>query len=272
MRKLCMALVACAMLLVGCGSDKADSEQETFTVGMECNYAPFNWQVTDKTDSSVSLGGAGYADGYDVMIAQKIADKLDKKLVIKKLSWDGLQPALQSGTIDAIIAGMTATPERENGIDFTSSYYESEMVMIVRKGDECEKYKSIQEFTKKTVVGQKNTSYDEIIEQIKGVKHMTPKGSYPEMVVALQQKEADGITAELPVAEGIIESNPNLAYVTFTEGKGFDIDTSVSIGLKDGIKDEQFYKDVQAALDSITQDERKQLMETARKNVPANMQ
>lgn len=272
MKKLCLAIVMCVAMLVGCGSEKDESKKDTFTVGMECNYAPFNWQVTDETETSVSLGGAGNADGYDVMIAQKIADKLGKELVIKKLSWDGLQPALQSGTIDAIIAGMTATPERENGIDFTSSYYESEMVMIVRKGDECEKYKSIQEFTKKTIVGQKNTSYDEIIEQIKGVKHMTPKASYPEMVVALQQKEADGITAELPVAEGIIKSNPNLTYVSFAEGKGFDIDTSVSIGLKDGIKDEQFFKDVQAALDSISKDERKQMMETARKNVPANMQ
>lgn len=272
MKKLCMALIACAMMLVGCGNKDSKTSQETFTVGMECNYAPFNWQVNDKTETSVSLGGAGNADGYDVMIAQKIADKLGKKLVIKKLAWDGLQPALQSGTIDAIIAGMTATPERENGIDFTTSYYESEMAMIVRKDDDCAKFKSIQEFSGKSIVGQKNTSYDEIIDQIKNVKHMTPKSSYPEMIVALQQKEADGITAELPVAKGIIETNPSLTYITFEKGKGFDIDTSVSIGLKEGTKDTQTYKDIQAALDSISQDERIQLMEKARQNVPANMQ
>lgn len=267
MKKL-LGLVALSLVLCGCG--QGGSTEDTFVVGMECNYAPFNWQTTEQTETSVSLGGAGYADGYDVMIAQKIADKLGKKLEIKKLSWDGLQPALESGTIDAIIAGMTADADRENGIDFTTPYYESEMTMIVRKDDECAKFNDIQQFSGKNVVGQKNTNYDTVIDQIKGVNHLTPKQSYPEMVFALQQKEADGITAELPVAEGIVESNPDLTYVTFAEGKSFEIDTSVSIGLKEGSRDTEEFENIQKALDSISTDERNEMMKNASSNVPAN--
>ena len=269
MKKFSVLLLASIVFASGCGGDDSTSDgKDKLVVGMECNYAPFNWQTSSESDTSVSLGGAGYCDGYDVMIAQEIADELDMELEIKKSSWDGLQPALNSGEIDAIIAGMTANEDRENGIDFTTPYYESEMVMIVRKGDETQNYTDIQQFTGKTVIGQKSTNYDTIIDQIKGVNHAAPKATYPEMIVALQNKDVDGITAELPVAQGAIAANPDLTIVHFDEGKGFDIDTSVSIGLKEGSRDGDFFNKIQAALDKISEDKRNELMEAARENQP----
>lgn len=274
MKKLLFALMTVALILTGCGSSgssdsSATETNGTFTVGMEAGYQPFNWQTTEATDTTVELdGGAGLADGYDVVIASKIAQKLNKKLVIKKISWDGLQPALESGEIDAIIAGMTASEEREEGIDFTTPYYESEMTMIVRKDSEMAKFNKISDFSGYTVMGQKNTNYDTIIDQIKGVKHATPKATYPELVVALQNSDTDGITAELPVAKGIVSANSDLTYVTFTEGNGFDVDTSVSIGLKNDTRDTEDFKAVQAALDEISQEERIQIMQDAVDRAP----
>lgn len=64
------------------------------------------------------------------------------------------------------------------------------------------------------------------------MEHVTPKATYPELVVALQNGDAVGITAEMPVAEGIVAANPDLTIVKFEDGKGFDVDTTVSIGLK----------------------------------------
>ena len=55
-------------------------DKDTFVVGMECGYAPFNWQTSTKTDTSVKLGKSGYADGYDVQIAKKIAKKIRKEI------------------------------------------------------------------------------------------------------------------------------------------------------------------------------------------------
>ena len=273
MKKIGKTLIAMAMvsLFFGCGGQQQETaESEQFVVGMECAYAPFNWQTSQESETTVSLGNAGYADGYDVQIAKRIADDLGKELVIKKISWDGLSVALESGEIDAIIAGMTANETREEGIDFTTPYYDSEgMIMIVRKDGEEAKFTDIQQFSGKNVVGQKGTNYDDVIDQIKGVHHATAKATYPEMVVALQQGDVDGITAEMAVAEGVVAANKDLTIVHFDEGKGFECDTTVSIGLKEGTRDSEFFKQVQATLDKITPEERKQLMTEAVNRQPA---
>lgn len=269
MRNVGKLLLAGAMALTLCACGGQEAEDNTFVVGMECGYAPFNWQISEETDTAVSLGASGYADGYDVQIAKKIADELGKELVIKKISWDGLPLSLQSGDIDAIIAGMTANEEREEGIDFTTPYYDSKgMIMIVRKDSAEAAFTDIQQFAGKNVVGQKGTSYDDVIDQIEGVNHVTPKATYPEMVVALQQGTVDGITAEMAVAEGVLAANDDLTVVKFEEGKGFEADTTVSIGLKEGTRGTDFFNDVQAALDKISEDERNQLMSDAVLNQP----
>lgn len=275
-KKLAAVALAMTFVLSGCGGNEEEDKnvssvtgKEKFVVGMECNYAPFNWQSNEQTDTSVAIGGAGYCDGYDVRVARYVAEQLDREIEIKKVSWEGLQPALNAGEIDAVIAGMTADDKRREGMDFTTPYYESEMVMIVRKSDKkVAKYKDIQQFKGKTIIGQKSTNYDTVIDQIKGVKHVTPKATYPEMIVALQKKEVDGITAELPVAEGAVAANKDLTIVHFKKGKGFDIDTSVSIAMKKGTSDSQLFKDVQKAVDNLSKETRDQWMKEARNAQP----
>ena len=93
--------------------------------------------ISDASSSSgddVCFAAAGgYADGYDVRIAKIIADQLGMELEIVKTEWDGLTPALLSGNIDVIIAGMSPTAERRMTIDFTDSYYDTELTVVVRK-------------------------------------------------------------------------------------------------------------------------------------------
>lgn len=107
-------------------------------VGMECAYKPFNWtDMGTPTLGAVAISGEGnegtYANGYDVQIAQYVANKLGMTLEIYAIEWDGLLPALNSGTVDAIIAGMSPTAEREEQIDFTNVYYSSNLVVIYKK-------------------------------------------------------------------------------------------------------------------------------------------
>lgn len=107
-------------------------------VGMECAYEPYNWTDMDGTSlGAVPISGEGkeglYANGYDVQIAQYIANKLGTKLEIYSFEWDSLIPALESGAIDAIAAGMSPTAERAQQIDFSDTYYESNLVVIIRK-------------------------------------------------------------------------------------------------------------------------------------------
>src|SRR5688572_18146929 len=97
-------LISTILLLAGCGtsngSDSASTEDNTFKVGLEAGYAPFNWTQNDDSNGGVKIdGSAEYAGGYDVEIAKKVAEGLGKELVIVKTEWDGLVPALTSGKI-----------------------------------------------------------------------------------------------------------------------------------------------------------------------------
>lgn len=106
-------------------------------VAMECAYQPFNWTRLEQGANTVPIQGEGksgtYADGYDVQVARYVAAKLGRKLEIYAMEWDSLIPAVQSGAVDAIVAGMSPTAERAQEIDFTDCYYESDLVVVIRK-------------------------------------------------------------------------------------------------------------------------------------------
>lgn len=110
----------------------------TLKIGMECAYEPYNWTDTEGTSlGAVPISSEGqsglYANGYDVQIAQYVANRLGLRLEIYAMEWDSLIPAVNSGAIDAIVAGMSPTAERSEQLDFTDTYYESNLVVIIRK-------------------------------------------------------------------------------------------------------------------------------------------
>ena len=263
MKKLLVLLML--VLLVGCSSDQ--ESDNVLRVGMECDYAPFNWTQVESSDTAVQISEVDYADGYDVVIASKIAKALGKEVQIVKTEWNSLIPALNAGQIDCIIAGMTETPERAEEVNFTSNYYESQKVVIVRGDSDLANINDIQQLSGYNVLGQINTTYDEIIDQINGVNHMTPLATYPRMILSLQSKEADAITAELPVARGVVSANPDLAIVEFADGHGFEVDTSVSIAVAK--ENTELLNSIQKALDAISVEERLSIMEAAVSRQPA---
>ena len=270
MKKI-LTLLFVLLLACGCSSQQPAQDAQEGTsvlrIGMECDYAPFNWTQSSDSDTAVPISSVDFADGYDVVIGSLIAEKLGMEVQVVKTDWDSLIPSLNAGAIDCIIAGMTETPERAEAVNFTTPYYESQMVVIVRKDSELNNIKSIQELSGYKVLGQANTTYDEIIDQIEGVNHMTPLSSYSRMVLSLRSGEADAITAEMPVANGVVAANPDLSYVVFADGQGFDVDTSVSIAVAKENTD--LLNSIQNALDQISQEERLQIMEDAVNRQPA---
>ena len=266
-----------AVLLAGCGSSNTASTAETtadantLRVGMECNYAPYNWSTTTETETSKQISEVDYCDGYDVMMATELAEKTDREVEIVKLDWDNLVLSLQNDQIDAVIAGMTATPDREEEVDFTTPYYVSTEVVLVRKDSDLADITSLEELSGRKVVGQMNTLYDTIIDQIPGVDHQPAAETFPAAVQALQAGAVDAVTSELPVAKGVTEANPDLMYIEFEDGKGFtgaEEDASVSIAVKKGNTD--LLNDLQEALDTISEEDREAMMEQAVANQPAN--
>ncbi len=116
-------------------STKTDTSSGVLKIGMECAYDPFNWTQNNDKNGAVAISGKSgfYANGYDVQVAKYIAAELGMKLEIYQYDWDGLIPAVQSGALDAIIAGMSPTAEREMELDFTNCYYTSNLVVLYKK-------------------------------------------------------------------------------------------------------------------------------------------
>ncbi|MBQ1901030.1 MAG: transporter substrate-binding domain-containing protein [Lachnospiraceae bacterium] len=234
---------------------------------MECNYAPFNWTTPEASDTTIQLSTADYADGYDVAMAKRLGEILGKEVEIVKLDWDNLILSLQNQQIDCIIAGMTDTVEREEEVNFTSPYYESEEVMIVSANSKYVDATSIQDFAGATIQGQMNTVYDEVIDQIEDVNHKAAAETFPAAIQALQSGAIDGVVSELPVALGVTEANPDLTIVRFAEGQGFTANTTVSIAVRK--TDPEFQAQLEGALSQITEEERNQMMEAAVERQPA---
>ena len=92
-------------------------EKKVLKVAMECGYAPYNWTQMDDSNGAVPISNVpgAYANGYDVMIAQRICETYGWELEIVSSAWDSLCPAVQSGTMDANIAGQSMTAERMHG-------------------------------------------------------------------------------------------------------------------------------------------------------------
>ena len=281
--RLISAALAAALALAGCttgtestttsSTDSGDSASTTekLRVGMECNYAPFNWTTTEESETTVAISDVDYADGYDVVIAAKLAEAVGREVEIVKTDWDALIPALKAGEIDCIIAGMTETEERALEVDFTSPYYISKEVVIVRKDSELANITNIQELSGYKVIGQMGTIYDDIIDQIEGVVHMDAATDFPAAINALQYGEVDAVTSELPVAVGVTSANDDLTYVEFDSENGFEgseTDASVSIAVA---KDNTDLLDaLQEALDNISEEEREEIMTTAVETQPAS--
>lgn len=280
MRKKLSFLIAISLtmilLLAGCGtgggSKKAGStggtEEETFKVGLEAGYAPFNWTQIDDANGGVKIdGGKEYAGGYDVEIAKKIADGLGKKLVIVKTEWDGLVPALTSGKIDAIIAGMSPTKERKKTIDFSDNYYKSNLVMVVKKGGKYDGATSIQDFKGAKITGQLNTFHYSVIDQIKGVEKQPALDNFPAMRVALESGVIDGYVSERPEGVSAESANKKFKMVEFTAGfKTSDDDTAIAVGVA---KDSELTGKINTILKGISEEERTSIMDAAIKNQPA---
>ena len=119
-------------------AEEPENPTGTLRVGMECAYEPYNWtDISGASFGAVPISGEGkdglYANGYDVQIAKYVAARLGMNLEIYSIEWDSLLPALESGAIDAVAAGMSPTAERAAQIDFTDTYYESNLVVIIRK-------------------------------------------------------------------------------------------------------------------------------------------
>ena len=268
MKRLCRlltAFLALALFLVTAlptfATDKVKTIQDgKLLIGMEAGYPPYNWTQNDDSNDGVAIqGGSDYANGYDVAVAQIVADELDLELEVVKIEWDGLIPALQADKIDLIAAGMSPTPERAEAIDFTNPYYTVQFAMMVMKDGEFSEASSINDFEGATVTGQLSTLHYDLLDQIKGGKIDQAMPTFPAMRVALESGKIDAYVTEIPEALSATAANDKFKYVELDPS--FDLaeeETQISMGVKKG---NPLLEEINKILDTIDEDQRAEIME-----------
>ena len=274
MKKLLTLLLAVcltfgsALSLTSCGNkEESVDNRPILKVGMECGYQPFNWTQFDDSNGAIKIQDKNnqYANGYDVKIAKKIADALDMQLHIYAYEWDNLVPAVESGKLDLIIAGMSPTADRALKIDFTHAYYESNLVVVVRKDGNFANATTISDFAGAKIVAQAATFHDTVIDQIEGVNHVVPMEDFPTMLTALASRTVDGYIAEEPGAIADCNANSDFKYIPLVNNDtGFTVTDPTNVTLAVGLKKNSELLDrINAIIDAITVTERATLMNEA---------
>lgn len=249
----------------------ASEERPVYRIGMECDYAPNNWQESEATDTNLPISNLDgfYAEGYDIQMAKLIADYMDADIEIVKLGWTGLIQALKEGQIDMIIAGMGDTPERKESIAFSNTYSvkKTEYVLVVQADSRYTSATSIQDFAGATVVGQVNTYYDSAIDQIEGVNHAPAAVDVPNMKSQLQEGLVDAIVLDSDTAESMYENDDNYQIMYFEGDDGFVVEmTGACVGIR--LEDTELVEQVNAALATIDTATRQALNDEAKAKMP----
>ena len=296
-RKLTVALLTAAMAisLTACaGSDSAASTEaastgetasvteagatttasgkEVLRVAMSADYAPFDWLQEDDSNGAVMTSNGSYMNGYDVLVAKYIAEKLDMDLEITQIDWDGLILSIQSGKVDCAIAGMSITSERSQSVDFSDPYYNANIVAVVAADGPYADAVNVTDFEGATLTSTLNTVWYDVLDQI--TDYATKDAAldtFASMVAAVHAGKIDGFTCDMPSAKSILVSNPDLKIIDFEGGTGFEVsneETDLGIPCQKG--NTELVDKINEVLAGFSQEDRDAMMDQAVASQPVS--
>lgn len=199
-----LLVFALAFSFVACkDSEKpSDTSEEvpTYKVAMEPTFPPFD--TTNEETQEL--------DGFDYDLMNAIAEDQGFKLEWVNMGFDGLIASLQSGNIDIIASGMNASEERREKVDFSTTYYDSGLVVAVKAGNT--EIKSIDDLTADMKVGAQigTTGADKANELYEAGKIAEAKiyNGLDVAVIDLQNGTIDALINDLPVTKAYMDSKP----------------------------------------------------------------
>lgn len=240
-------------------------------VGIECDHAPYNWEEDAKTDSNVPLvnNPGFFAEGYDVKIAVAVLDEIGAKAEFYKIPFNDLIRALNDGEIDAIFSGMVDTEERKKLIAFSEPYQDRkvEYAVVLNRNSKYTGAESIIDLKGAKMIAQKDSRFDDVIDQIPNVIHLEPIESQSEIIDEVIKFNADGTVVNYDTGQSYANAHyRHLMVIRFDEGKGFDLGfTGLSAGFRK--TDKSLLDDVNHAIGNISERQRRHIMDLAIKDL-----
>lgn len=212
-------------ILSACSGPSDDfASQESIIVATSADNPPYEF-IKD-----------GEVVGLDIDIIKAIGKVLGKKIIIKNMDFPGLLPALTTGTVDAVIAGITVTEERRNKVDFTRGYVSTAMEIMFKEG---ENYKKIEDFSEKNIGVQTGTTWEMYARSLKERFPRLEITSLPNNIILVESIKNGNIDAVIMEEVQVIKFKKNNEGLTSflledTQGE-FAIATQKGSGLAERI-------------------------------------
>ena len=197
---------------VGCGNnaEKAENnnvlnsikESGKLVVGLSADYAPYEFHVIEDGQDKIV--------GFDVSLAEEIADELDVELEIKEMDFDALITALPAGKIDLIISGMNPTEKRKKAVDFSEIYYTANHGILV-KAEDVDKYTDFSDLDGLKVGAQLGSTQAELASTLIKDADFQLLSNVNNLILELKSGKVDAIVMESAVAQIAVKNNPELA-------------------------------------------------------------
>ncbi len=231
-KNLFALLLAVLLIAVGCSSSAEDGSANNklseiqdsgkLVLGTSADYPPYEFYA--------EIDGKLEIVGFDIEIAKEIAKDMNVELEIVDMQFDGLLAALIADNIDIIVAGMAATDERKESVDFSTSYYEAEQTMLVRAED-YDKFSSISDLEDHRIGVQMATVQEGIAhEQVSNAKEIKSLGKISDLVLELTYGNIDAIILVDTVAMAYAQNNENLTLSQVSFGKEDGVAAAVAKG------------------------------------------
>ncbi len=225
------------------------------TIGTSPDFAPYEFYHINNGNPELV--------GFDIALAQKIADEMGLELQVVPMDFDGILMELQNGNVDLGISGFSPSPERAQTFDFSDIYYTGGQAFVIRKAD-SDKYKDYAAFDKLPVGAQTGSIQMGLAEENTPNANIIGLAKVTDIVSELVSGKLEGAFIEKAVAEQYIKNYPELEIawdVPYdTEGsaialkKGSDllpaVNEVIAKALSDGSMDEYIATAQELASDS----------------------
>lgn len=238
---LAAAALCAVFLAAGCDLNKPYTEvagsqkkEKVLRVGSDINFPPFEFEENGKTT------------GFDLELAQALADKMGAKLEVKNTTFSDLIPAVKAGKIDAIMSGMEVTDARAKDLTFSDPYFAKAgySILVMKDGNEIHGWDDL----KGKVVGtQTGTRHSEISIDF-GAERVQAFDEKDNVLKALKDKKVDAIVIDAPVAMYYARHDEAVKTV----GDPIISKGGLAIGVKKG--NTELQKEINQALAAVKQD------------------
>jgi len=221
------------VLMINDGSTDNDTAKTELVLGTSADYAPFEFMYPD--DSGEMVYG-----GIDVSVAKYIADEMGLTLQVENMGFDYLLTSLDKGDFDIVLAAMEATPDRLENADFSDPYYTDVPPAILVKADKADQYKTLADFSGKSVGAQTATTKLDMVNDMEGVPPVA-LSSVLDLVNELVYDKVDAILVDGGVAQQYADANPDLVIAEASSELGEAAPYCIAVakgdpkGLLDGI-------------------------------------